>query len=49
MRQETKEALAVELMKATIANKDPLSIDATSAELWVQIYQESLKGNRRSY
>ncbi|MEN3978226.1 hypothetical protein [Acinetobacter sp. CWB-B33] len=44
MKQETIEALAVELTKGTIAQKyieNPLCKDLTSAYIWVKTYLES--------
>lgn len=43
MNQQIKEALALELTKATIADTDPLSINIKSAGLWVNTFNESLK------
>ena len=45
MRQETKEALAIELTKAVIneRSKNESAFDITDAELWVHVYLESLK------
>ncbi|MCO8103159.1 hypothetical protein NI401_09640 [Acinetobacter indicus] len=42
MKPETIEALAIELTKAKIADKDRIAYDKTSAELWVKTYNESL-------
>ena len=43
MKPEIIEALALELTKATIADKDPIRNDITSADLWVKTYLESEK------
>lgn len=43
MNQQIKEALALELTKATIADTDPLTINIKSADLWVNTFNESLK------
>ena len=43
VNQQIKEALALELTKATIADTDPLSINIKSADLWVSTFNESLK------
>ena len=45
MKQETKEALAIELTKAVIneRSKNESAFDITDAELWVHVYLESLK------
>lgn len=51
MRQETKEALAIELTKAVInkRSKNESAFDITDAELWVHVYLESLKQIERGY
>lgn len=46
MKQEIKEALALELTKATVAKKyidNPKGSDLTSPYLWVKAYLESEK------
>ena len=43
MKDEIKKALAIELTKARIADKDPIRYDITSADLWVETYEQSLK------
>lgn len=45
MKDETKEALALELTKAVISerSKHESAFDITDAELWVHVYLESLK------
>ena len=51
MRQETKEALAIELTKAVIneRSKNESAFDITDAELWVHVYLESLKQIEKGY
>lgn len=43
MKLEIKEALALELTKAIIADQDSLSHNTTSAEHWVKTYNESIE------
>lgn len=43
MKPEIKASLALELTKARIANKDPIAFDITSAYLWVETYEQSVK------
>ncbi|WP_227644811.1 hypothetical protein, partial [Klebsiella pneumoniae] len=43
MKPEIKAALALELTKVRIADKDPLAFDLTSADLWVETYEQSVK------
>lgn len=51
MKQETKEALAIELTKAVIneRSKNESAFDITDAELWVHVYLESLKQIEKGY
>ena len=50
MKPEIKSALALELTKARIANKDPLEFKITSADLWVETYEQSVKDiNKAEY
>ncbi|MFI9459628.1 hypothetical protein [Acinetobacter sp. YH01008] len=42
MKPEIIEALALELTKTKIADKDHIAYDKTSAQLWVETYNESL-------
>ena len=42
MKPEIIEALALELTKTKIADKDHIDYDKTSAQLWVETYNESL-------
>ena len=51
MKQETKEALAIELTKAVIneRSKNESAFDITDAELWVYVYLESLKQIEKGY
>lgn len=51
MKQETKEALALELTKAVISerSKNEGAFDITDAELWVHIYMESLDQIEKGY
>jgi len=51
MKQETKEALAIELTKAVIneRSKNESAFDITDAELWVHVYLESLKQIEEGY
>ena len=51
MKQETKEALAIELTKAVIneRSKNESAFDITDAELWVHVYLESLKQIETGY
>ena len=43
MKPEIKAALALELTKVRIADKDPLAFNITSADLWVETYEQSVK------
>lgn len=43
MKEEIKEALALEITKVIFANKDPLKNDLESAELWVNTFKEALE------
>lgn len=43
MKPEIKVALALELTKARIADKNPIAFDITNADLWVETYEESVK------
>ncbi|MCU4628295.1 hypothetical protein KTJ53_01005 [Acinetobacter variabilis] len=43
MKPEIKASLALELTKARIADKDPLVFNITSADLWVETYEQSVK------
>ncbi len=43
MKPEIKAALAIELTKARIADKDPLASDITNANLWVETYEQAVK------
>ena len=50
MKDEIKKALAIELTKARIADKDPIRYDITSADLWVETYEQSVKDiNKAEY
>ena len=50
MKPEIKAALALELTKARITNKDPLDFKITSADLWVETYEQSVKDiNKAEY
>lgn len=50
MKPEIKASLALELTKARIADKDPIAFDLTSADLWVETYEESVKDiNKAEY
>lgn len=51
MKQETKEALAIELTKAVIneRSKNESAFDITDAELWVHVYMESLEQIEKGY
>lgn len=51
MKQETKEALAIELTKAVISerSKNESAFDITDAELWVHVYMESLEQIEKGY
>jgi len=50
MKTEIKTALALELTKARIADKDPIAFDITNADLWVETYEQSVKDiNKAEY
>lgn len=51
MKQEIKEALALELTKAIIndRSKNESAFDITDAELWVHVYLESLAQIEKGY
>ena len=50
MKPEIKASLALELTKARIATKDPIAFDITSAYLWVETYEQSIKDiNKAEY
>ena len=50
MKDEIKNALAIELTKARIADKDPIRYDIASADLWVETYEQSVKDiNKAEY
>ena len=43
MKPDIKAALALELTKARLANKDPLASDITNANLWIETYEQAVK------
>ncbi|QOW45749.1 MULTISPECIES: hypothetical protein [Acinetobacter] len=43
MKPEIIEALALELTKARMKNKDSVYSDIQSAELWVETYQQAME------
>ena len=50
MKHEIKASLALELTKARIANKDPIAFYITSADLWIETYEQSVKDiNKAEY
>lgn len=48
MKEEIKQALALEITKVIITNKDPLKNDLESAELWVNTFKEALESVNRA-